>query len=92
METCTVARGNAARATLALASYHLSPECQKISQRVRERINKMLREFEGLGETTLRLTSGQLRRQSNGTIKYGGDHGPAEEASFNPMLPLNDPR
>ena len=52
----------------------------------------MLREFEGLGETTLRLTSGQLRRQSNGTIKYGGDHGPAEEASFNPMLPLNDPR
>ena len=37
-------------------------------------------------ETILHLTSGQLRKPCNGTIKYGRDHGPAHEASFNPTL------
>ena len=58
----------------------LPPEFQEDFAACARKIDQML----SLGETTLRLTSGQLRRQSNGTMKYGRDHGPALEASFNP--------
>ena len=42
-----------------------------------------------LGETSLRLNSGPIRRQSNGTMNSGRDHGPAQEASFNAILTLS---
>ena len=42
----------------------------------------------------MRLTSGQLQNTlSNDAMKYGRDHGSAQEASSkNPILTLNDPR
>ena len=45
--------------------------------------------WETLGETTPRLTSGQLWRNLNRTIKDGRDHGPAQEASLSPILTYN---
>ena len=48
--------------------------------------------LERSGAKAPRPTCGQLRRQSNGTGKYGRDHGPAQDASLNLILTLNDPR
>ena len=45
-----------------------------------------------MGETTPRLTSGKLRRPFNGTLKYGRDHGLAQEASLIPIRLLNNPQ
>ena len=51
-----------------------------------------LSNVEEVWDTTLRLISAQLQATStiHGATKYGRDHGPAQEASSNPILVLND--
>ena len=76
--------------TLAVALHH----CRlSFNQRFRSVCGKgLIKCKESLGEIILRLTSGQFRKQSNGTNEYGRDDGPAQEASFNPILTLKGPR
>ena len=51
-----------------------------------------IRQCQGsLGEPTLHLANGQLQIQSNGAMKYERGNRPAQEASYNPILTLNDP-